>query len=113
MATAITILANFPCCCDRLGLFWYNIHGDTQTDHGGGEGVKTGMRPAGNIPFPVRIQGMNSNGGGGQKSKSQFFTPSAWCSPGVKHSTTIRRPGVVSTMNIWHVLHIQTTLPKR
>lgn len=65
MATAITILANFPCCCDQLGLFWYNIHGDTQTDHGGGEGVKTGMRPAGNIPFPVRIQGMNSNRGRG------------------------------------------------
>lgn len=77
MATAITILANFPCCCDQLCLFWYNIHGDTQTDHGGGEGVETGMRPAGSIPFPVRIQGMSSNGGtgGGQKSRSQFSTP--------------------------------------
>lgn len=38
MAAAITILTNFPCCCDQLALFWYNIHEDTQTDHCGGEG---------------------------------------------------------------------------
>lgn len=75
MATAITILANFPCCCDQLCLFWYNIHGDTQTDHGGGEGVETGMRPAGSIPFPVRIQGMSSNGGtaGGRNPGPSFL----------------------------------------
>lgn len=114
MATAITILANFPCCCDQLCLFWYNIHGDTQTDHGGGEGVETGMRPAGNIPFPVRIQGMSSNGGmGGAEIQVPVFYSSTRCSSGFKHSTTIRRAGVGSTMNLRHILHIQTTTPKR
>lgn len=86
MATTITILANFP--CDQLALFWYNIHGDTQTDHRGGEGVKTEMQPAGNISFPVRIQEMSNNRGKGQISRSQFSTSSTRCSPGFKHSTT-------------------------
>lgn len=98
MATAITKLANFPCCCDQLSLFWYNImeiHRLTTVVE------KVWRQECGQLVIFPSQSGYKEwtaigGSGGGAEIQVPVFYSSTQCSPGVKHSTTIRRPGVGS-----------------